>query len=78
MFKTQVYLTENERDELVALSKSLGKSKSALIRNAIDDYIASKRGLLNKKKPKTYPAAGIWAERTDLPDFSELRNELNR
>lgn len=75
MFRTQIYLTENERTQLIELSKVTGKHKSALIRDAIDQYISFKKTSL---KIKTRPAAGLWAKRKDLPDYAKLRDEFER
>ncbi len=40
MVRTQVYLTESEREALRMLSESSGKKKSELIRQAIDEFVA--------------------------------------
>lgn len=77
MFRTQVYLTQVERDELLALSQELGQHQSALIREAIDQFIARKQILKRKKHRALKSAAGIWAERKDLPDYRSLRDEFD-
>jgi len=41
MVRTQIYLTERQRDELTAMAKTTGKKKSELIREAIDRLIES-------------------------------------
>jgi len=76
MKRTQIYLTEKERKALRALAARLGKSQSALIRNAVDRFIdryqeGNRVDLLRRGR-------GIWADRTDLPDFEEVRRELER
>lgn len=75
MFRTQIYLTENERNQLNLLSMTTGKHKSALIRDAIDQYILFKKPPLKRKKHR---AAGLWAKRKDLPNYNEIRNEFDR
>jgi hypothetical protein len=75
MFRTQIYLTESECIQLNALSKTTGKCKSALIRDAIDRYISFKK---TAPKTKPRPAAGLWAKRKDLPDYTKLRDEFER
>ncbi len=75
MFRTQIYLTEDERDQLHWLSITTGKRKSKLIRDAIDEYILLKKSSLKRKKRK---AAGLWANREDLPNFKEIRDEFER
>ena len=76
MVRTQIYLTEHQRDELAAMAKSAGKKQSELIREAIDRLISeagsSHRELVLRK------AAGIWKDRTDLPDFKSIRAEWDR
>jgi len=78
MFRTQIYLTEIEREQLNVLSRTMRRHKSALIRDAIDQFIEDKSSSLKKKKGKKHPAAGLWANRKDLPNYTELRNELDR
>ena len=39
MIRTQIYLTEKERDGLSALAESSGKKQSELIREAVDRLI---------------------------------------
>lgn len=76
MVRTQIYLTEHQRDELATMAKSAGKKQSELIREAIDRFIkhagSSHRELVLRK------AAGIWKDRTDLPDFKSIRAEWDR
>lgn len=76
MFRTQIYLTEMECNQLNLLSRATGKHKSALIRDAIDQFILAKHSSLKKKKRSS--AAGLWAERKDLPNYRELRDEFDR
>jgi hypothetical protein len=76
MIRTQIYLTDRQRSELVSISKTLGKKQSELIREAVDRFIEqvgrSRRELVFKE------AAGIWKNRTDLPDFKAIRAEWDR
>lgn len=76
MIRTQIYLTEQQRNELAAIAKSLGKKQSELIREAIDRLIEqtgkSHRELVLRE------VAGIWKDRTDLPDFKSIRAEWDR
>lgn len=76
MVRTQIYLTEQQRDKLAAISKTVGKKHSELIREAIDRFIdqvsSSRRELVLRE------AAGIWKDRTDLPDFNTIRVEWDR
>ncbi len=76
MIRTQIYLTDRQRSELAAISKTLGKKQSELIREAVDRLIDqaghSRREIVLRE------AAGIWKDRTDLPDFKAMRTEWDR
>ena len=74
MLRTQIYLSEAERQGLQALALRSGRSQSALIREAIDAFLQQPQGRLGRLRQ----ARGLWAERTDLPDWSALRGELDR
>ncbi len=76
MVRTQIYLTENQRDKLFAISKAMGKKQSELIREAIDRLIA--QASHNHRELVLRETAGIWKERTDLPDFRTIRSEWDR
>ena len=76
MVRTQIYLTERQRDELATIAKTMGKKQSELIREAIDRLIdhsgRSRREAVLRK------AAGIWKDRKDLPDFQSMRADWDR
>ncbi len=76
MVRTQIYLTESQRDKLLAISRAMGKKQSELIREAIDRLIAQTSH--NQREVVLRKAAGIWKERTDLPDFRAIRSEWDR
>lgn len=76
MVRTQIYLTEQQRTRLAAISKVMGKKQSELIREAIDGLID--RESHGRREIILREAAGIWKDRTDLPDFEELRSEWER
>lgn len=78
MIRTQIYLTQNERDKLIQLSQELGLHQSALIREAIDQFIENKLSEKRKKKDALRAASGLWNSRDDLPDFGSLRKEFDR
>lgn len=78
MFRTQVYLTENERKMLLIFSKESGIPQSSIIREAIDQYIEKKISAKRNKKQNLRAAAGLWADRKDLPDSRQLRKEMDR
>jgi len=76
MQRTQIYLSEAERSGLQALALRSGRSQSALIRDAIDAFLLQHepQGRLARLRQ----ARGLWASRTVLPDWSSLRQELDR
>jgi hypothetical protein len=76
MVRTQIYLTERQRDELVAIAKRAGKKQSELIREAVDRLI-DQTGR-SRREAVLREAAGIWKDRTDLPDFKAIRAEWDR
>jgi predicted DNA-binding protein len=76
MVRTQIYLTQRQKDELAALSKAVGKKQSQLIREAIESLI-EKEGR-NRRNNVLREAAGIWKDRDDLPDFRQIRADWDR
>ncbi len=76
MIRTQIYLTEQQRNEITAISKSTGKKQSVLIREAID-LLIDQAGP-KPRKAILEQAAGIWKGRKDLPDFEAMRAEWDR
>jgi hypothetical protein len=76
MVRTQIYLTEKERQELHRLTRTTGKSQAALIREAVDTLIES-----NQDEQRTIilrETAGLWKDRRDIPDFRALRSSWDR
>ena len=76
MVRTQIYLTEEERTGLGALVEATGKKQAQLIREAIDrllDTVSERRraSVLNS-------AAGMWRNRSDLPNFKATRQSWDR
>jgi len=76
MVRTQVYLTEREREELAALSEATGKKQSELIRQAVDGLIA--QSAAKRRLTVLQRAAGMWKDRDDLPDFAAVRADWDR
>jgi hypothetical protein len=76
MIRTQIYLTDKQRKELLFIAGKTGKKQSEIIREAIDCLI--EQSGRNRQKTSLQDAAGIWKNRKDLPDFRALRSEWNR
>jgi hypothetical protein len=76
MVRTQIYLTEQQRDELAAIARIAGKKQSELIREAIDRFID--RSTAHCRELVLRETAGIWKNREDLPDFSDIRAQWDR
>jgi len=76
MVRTQLYLTDHQRDELAAIAKIVGKKQSELIREAVDRLIDEESH--NRRKAVLREAAGMWKDREDLPDFRAIRSEWDR
>jgi Arc/MetJ-type ribon-helix-helix transcriptional regulator len=76
MVRTQIYLTEHQRDELATIAKAEGKKQSELIREAVDRLIDQSGR--SRREAVLREAAGIWKGRKDLPDFKAARAEWDR
>jgi hypothetical protein len=76
MVRTQIYLTKRQRDELVIIAKALGKKQSQLIRDAIDRLINQTSH--GRREEILRSSAGLWKNRTDLPDFRSIRAGWDR
>ncbi len=73
MQRTQIYLTDEEQAAIRQISIRSGTSQSALIRKAIDQYIAQNTSVTSASKRMN--AFGLWQDRENLPSFEELRSE---
>lgn len=76
MIRTQIYLTQEERDGLACMARARNKKQSELIREAIDLFIDGRRD--EQRQADLKRLAGLWRTRTDLPDFAALRREWDR
>ena len=76
MVRTQIYLTERQRNKLAAIARASGKKQSELIREAIDRLID--QASQSHCESILRETAGMWEKRTDLPDFKALRSEWDR
>ena len=76
MVRTQIYLTERERDGLSILARGRGRKQSEIIREAIDAFIEQQQG--DHRRATLERLAGLWRGRNDLPKFAALRAEWDR
>ena len=76
MVRTQIYLTEHEREGLASLARGRGRKQSELIREAIDSFLEQQEG--DHRRTALKRLAGLWRTRSDLPDFAALRDEWDR
>jgi hypothetical protein len=76
MNRTQIYLTEAEQGALRSLSTASGRSQSDLIREAIDRFLSEARP--QSQRAALMAAAGLWRDRTGLPELADLRAESER
>lgn len=76
MIRTQIYLTEEEKKGLESISISKGVSQSELIRQAIDELLATDGGI--NMSAILDEIAGIWSRRKDIPDIRDLRTGWRR
>jgi metal-responsive CopG/Arc/MetJ family transcriptional regulator len=76
MKRTQIYIPEHLQKKLETLSKRRGSSKSAIIRDAVFQYIEHQSG--EERTEIMRRSAGIWKNKKDIPDISKLRREIDR
>ena len=87
MQRTQIYLTDDEQAAIRQISIRSGSSQSALIRKAIDQYIAQNATGTRPRSTISWPpttgtsaskrmnAFGIWQDHDSPPSLTELRAE---
>jgi len=76
MVRAQIYMTEEQRKAFSARAKLRGKKTSEVIREALDRYLEQTSD--EAFQAALQAAAGMWKDRTDLPDFRALRTESDR
>jgi metal-responsive CopG/Arc/MetJ family transcriptional regulator len=76
MIRTQVYLTTEQVTALRSIAQRSGRKQSELIRDALDAFIEGGRD--ENADAVLSRVAGMWKDRSDLPDFSALRTEWDR
>lgn len=76
MTTAQITLSESQSQAIQALGQSTGKSQEEVLHQAIEQLLAQHR--VENRLAALRQARGIWRERQDLPDLTELRNEWDR
>ena len=76
MVRTQIYLTEHQREELAVIARNTSRRQSELIREAVDRFIEDTSR--HRREQVLNEAAGIWKSRTDLPDYETVRAGWDR
>ena len=76
MKRTQIYIPEHLQQKLESLSKSRGSSKSAIIRDAVVQYLEQQSDA--ERKNRLRAGAGMWKNKKDIPDIAKLRKEMER
>lgn len=79
MKRTQIYLTEEEHEKLDELAAQTGKTKSWLIREAVEEYVVHKKPEFDKEAfmKAVRGIYGMWKDR-DPEEFRKIRKELDR
>lgn len=73
MQRSQIYLSESHRSHLAVYARSRGTTQSALIREALDEYLV--RHAPVDKRALRRQAFGAWAPNADAPSLAQLRSE---
>ncbi len=76
MTENQIFLTDAECQLLQSMSQLTGKTEKDLLQEALE--LLKVQVDLEKRRSLLQEARGMWRDRDDLPDLSELRSEMNR
>jgi hypothetical protein len=67
--RTQIYLTQQQQTQLALVSRGSAATKSALIRQAVDLFLAQQpKARATDKTQYLQHIVGLWAQRDDLQD----------
>ncbi len=72
MQRTQIYLTDTEQSGLQQLAQARGSTVSAVIREAVDQYLQS--ATTSGWQARRLAAFGLWADHA-APELDALRHE---
>ncbi len=73
MQRSQIYLSESHLSHLAVHARSRGTTQSALIREALDEYLV--RHAPVDRRALRRQAFGAWAPNADAPTLAQLRSE---
>ena len=73
MQRAQIYLTESHIGHIASVARARGTSQSALIREALDEYLARQAPV--DKSALRSQAFASWSDNTEAPTLAELRSE---
>ena len=76
MTRTQIYLTDEQRNSLGSRAARTGRPMSELIREALEEYLG--RHADERRREVLRAAAGLWADRSDLAQLDDARATLDR
>ena len=76
MTENLIFLTDAECQLLHSMSQLTGKSERDLLQEALE--LLKVQVDLEKRRALLQEARGMWRDRDDLSDLSELRSEMNR
>ena len=76
MTRTQIYLTDDQRNSLGSRAARTGRPMSELIREALEEYLG--RHADERRREVLRVAAGLWADRSDLAQLDDARATLDR
>jgi predicted transcriptional regulator len=76
MLRSQIYLSESHLGRLAGFARARSTSQSALIREALDEYLARQAPL--DKRALRSQAFAAWQPNADAPTLAELRAEERR
>ena len=71
MIRTQIYITEEEKNGIESVAISQGISQSKFIRLAIDDLLI--KSITIDKSAILDEIAGIWSNKKEIPNIRDLR-----
>ena len=76
MAVAEIMLSEDKSEALRTIAQRTGRSEAELLREAVDQYIDHHR--YYERRMLLRQARGMWKDRSDLPNYQTMRDELDR